>query len=173
MCLCRLVVQCIYLSDEMIFTAARVKGVGTQEEPAVGQEVQMATGCPRPALGKAQAAANVLPLTTQGWRCAPRGSLESRSGCTNMDGRTGKDEAREMAGGGSGRGGPEATGGLVSAGHALRVALGPPPGPFTSQALLDPAEPLGIKQPGLLVFHLKPSGPPSPYRVAPVFARTL
>lgn len=138
----------------MIFTAARVKGVGTPEEPAVGQEVQMATGCPRPAPGKAQAAANILPPTTQGWRCAPRGSLASRSGCTNMDGRIGK-------------GGPEATGGLVSAGHALRVALGPPPGPFTSQALLDPAKPLGIEQPGLVVFHLKPSGPPSPHRVAP------
>lgn len=65
------------------------------------------------------------------------GSLASGSGCMNMDGRTGKDEAKGMAGGGSGRGGPEATGGLVSAEHPLRVALGPPPGPFTSQALLD------------------------------------
>ena len=87
MCLCRLVVQRIHFSDDKIFTAARVKGVGTPEEPAVGQEVQMAAGCPPPAPGKAQAAANVLPPTTQGWRCAPRGSLASRSGCTNMEGR--------------------------------------------------------------------------------------
>ena len=85
-----------------------------------------------------------------------------------MDGKTVKDEARGMQGGGSGRGWPEATGGLVSAGHPLGVALSPPPGPFTSHALLDPAEPLEIEQPGLPLFHLKPSGPPSPYWVTPV-----
>lgn len=70
------------------------------------QEVHMATGCPHPALGKTQAAANAPSHTGLAMRAreaslrslrgCPRGSLESWSGCMSMDGKTVKNEARGM-----------------------------------------------------------------------------
>lgn len=80
--------------------------------------------------------------------------------------RIGKNKGRGTAGAGSGRGGTEASLGPTSAGQPLGVALGPP-GPFTSQFLLDQAEPLEMEDPGLLFFHLKQLVSPSPDGVAP------